>query len=176
MDEQERKTIRKNVKQVRGQGVTVERKMRRMDRSIPESEAKDILQKGEYGILSTVSPDGEPYGVPLNYSYAGDAIYFHCAREGHKLENLSTNSRVSFCVVGKTEVTPHKFGTKYESVMVFGEAYEVTDGEKREGLTALANKYFAGFLEASMEYIKKEEDKTRVYKIAIESMAGKARR
>lgn len=35
------------------QGAVVERKMRRNDRLIPESEAKDILEKGEYGVLST---------------------------------------------------------------------------------------------------------------------------
>ncbi len=52
----------------------------------------------------------------------GDVIYFHCAPEGHKLENLSGNNKVSFCVVGKTQVLPDKFATNYESVIVFGTA------------------------------------------------------
>jgi uncharacterized protein len=72
------------------------RTMRRADRAIPESEAQEILQAGEYGVLSTVSADGQPYGVPVSYSYAGDVIYFHCAVEGRKLENLSGNNKVSF--------------------------------------------------------------------------------
>jgi len=41
--------------------------MRRKDRKITETEAFSILKKGEYGILSTTSPNGDPYGVPLNY-------------------------------------------------------------------------------------------------------------
>ena len=42
--------------------------MRRTDREIFGEELETILQKGEYGILSMVSPDGVPYAVPLNYA------------------------------------------------------------------------------------------------------------
>lgn len=150
--------------------------LRRKDRAIPDSEAKELLQKGEYGTLSTVSPDGQPYGVPLNYAYTGDAVYFHCAVEGHKLENLRTNKKVSFCVVGRTEVLPDKFATKYESVIVFGEANEATEDEKQKGLTELLKKYSFGSLKEGQEYIKRDGCKTRVYKISPESITGKAKR
>jgi len=150
--------------------------MRRKDRAVSDSEAKEILQKGEYGILSTVSPDGQPYGVPLNYSYTGDAIYFHCAVEGRKLKNIQTNNKVSFCVVGKTEVLPEKFSTKYESVIVFGEASEVTGDEKQKGLTELLKKYSFGSMKEGQEYIQRDGHKTRVYKISLESITGKARK
>ena len=39
------------------------RELRRKDRSITNDEAITILNKAEYGVLSTVSPDGKPYGV-----------------------------------------------------------------------------------------------------------------
>jgi nitroimidazol reductase NimA-like FMN-containing flavoprotein (pyridoxamine 5'-phosphate oxidase superfamily) len=52
-------------------------------------EARGILNKGEYGVLSTVSAEGQPYGTPLNYCLIDDSIYFHCATEGHKLKNLA---------------------------------------------------------------------------------------
>ena len=151
-------------------------KIRRKDREISDSEAKAILLSGEYGILSTVSPGGQPYGVPLNYTYTGDAIYFHCAVEGRKLVNLQANKNVSFCVVGRTEVLPDKFATKYESVIVFGEACEVTEGEKQKGLTELLKKYSFGSMKEGQEYIAASGHKTRVYKIVIESITGKARR
>ncbi len=153
----------------------MERKPRRDDRAIPNSEAQKILQAGEYGILSTVSVDGQPYGVPVSYAYVGDIIYFHCAPEGHKLENLSSNNKVSFCVVGKTEVLPAKFGTKYESVIVFGKAFEVTDDEKHAGLVELLKKYSPGFIDKGLRYIDRDSHKARVYKIVIESLTGKAR-
>lgn len=60
--------------------------MRRKDRLLTEKEAKEILSEGEYGVLSTIGEDGYPYGVPVNYVYLNDSIYFHCAADvGHKL-------------------------------------------------------------------------------------------
>jgi nitroimidazol reductase NimA-like FMN-containing flavoprotein (pyridoxamine 5'-phosphate oxidase superfamily) len=154
----------------------VENEIRRKDRMMSDKDAKELLLKGEYGILSTVSPDGQPYGVPLNYSYSGDVIYFHCALEGHKLENIEGSKKVSFCVVGKTEVLPEKFATKYESVIVFGEACEVTGDEKQKGFVELVKKYSLGFMQEGLEYIKNAGSKARVYKIALASITGKARR
>jgi nitroimidazol reductase NimA-like FMN-containing flavoprotein (pyridoxamine 5'-phosphate oxidase superfamily) len=154
----------------------MERKIRRIDRAISESEAIEILQKGEYGILSTVSADGQPYGVPVSYSYTEDGIYFHCAVEGHKVDNLTGSNKVSFCVVGKTEVLPAQFGTKYESVIVFGEAFEVTAADKHKGLLELLKKYSPEFIEEGRRYIESAGGKTRVYKIVVESITGKSRK
>ena len=42
--------------------------MRRSDKALPNDALVKILQEGEYGVLSTVSADGQPYGVPLNYA------------------------------------------------------------------------------------------------------------
>jgi hypothetical protein len=150
--------------------------MRRADRAIPNSEAQQILQAGEYGVLSTVSVDGQPYGVPVSYAFTGEAIYFHCALEGHKLDNLSSNNRVSFCVVGKTQVLPDKFATNYESVIAFGTAQEVVDDEKHAGLVELLKKYSPDFMAKGERYINGDGPQARVYKITIESMTGKARR
>ena len=154
----------------------MEIKIRRTDRAISESEAKGILEKGEFGILSTASLDGQPYGVPMSYSYTENVIYFHCAIEGHKLENLRKNSRVSFCVVGKTEVLPEKFSTRYESAIVFGKAFELTDDEKHKGLLEIVKKYSPGFIKEGLQYIENAVHKARVYKIVIESITGKSRK
>ena len=152
------------------------RPLRRDDRALTNDQALEILQKGEYGILSTVSPDGQPYGVPVSFAYADHALYFHGAVEGHKLDNLTANSRVSFCVVGATEVLPDKFATRYESAILFGTAHELFGAEKHAGLTKLLEKYSADYLEKGEKYIHSDIDKTRVFKIEIESLSGKARR
>ena len=96
------------------------KELRRKDREIPNDEALSILSSAEYGVLSTSSPGGIPYGVPLSFCLIDGSIYFHCAMEGRKIENIENNSTVSFCVVGATEVLPSKFGTKYESTIVSG--------------------------------------------------------
>jgi uncharacterized protein len=150
--------------------------MRRKDRMITDPEIFSILEKGEYGVLSSVSSNGEPYGVPLNYCLMDQCIYFHCAVEGRKINNINDNPKVSFCVVGKTEILPDKFGTNYESCIVQGSASESFGEEKQLALEGLIHKYSASFLSEGLKYIEKLRDKTRVFKISIESISGKARR
>jgi len=150
--------------------------LRRADRGLSTEQAAEILQRGEYGILSTVSADGQPYGVPVSYAFDGEAVYFHCAPEGHKLENLAANPRVSFCVVGATEVLPDKFSTRYESAIVFGAAWELAGADKHAGLTRLLEKYSADFMEKGETYIQQDIEKTRVFKIELDALSGKARR
>jgi len=150
--------------------------MRRVDRALSEEEAKAILTGGEYGILSIASKEGQPYGVPLSYSFAGAGIYFHCALEGRLIDAVRENDKVSFCVVGKTQVLPGKFSTKYESVIVFGKVSEVIGDEKHKGLLELVKKYSGGFIKEGLQYIENDGGKTRVYKISSESMTGKARK
>jgi len=152
------------------------REMRRNDRSIDREEAVKLLEKGEYGVLSAVGENGYGYGVPLNYVYHEGSIYFHCAAEGSKLDNIRSNNKVSFCVVGNIEPIPEKFSYRYESVIVFGCAQEVHDEEKMEALAALIKKYFSDNMEKGMEYIQRDSSKAKVIKITIEHMTGKARR
>lgn len=150
--------------------------LRRKDRGVTETEARALLERGEYGILSTCDSDGQPYGVPLSYCLLDNAIYYHCALEGRKLENIAGNSRVSFCVVGATELLPDKFATRYESVIVIGRAMEVFDAEKQSALEGLVEKYSPDFREEGRRYIETDGKLTRVFKITIDALSGKARR
>ncbi len=152
------------------------KKIRRKDRAISNPEAIEILTNGEYGILSTIGIDGYPYGIPVNYVYHNGNIYFHCAIKGHKLDNIAHNNKVSFCVVGNTEVLPEEFGTNYESVVSFGTAVKVSGDEKNEALIAILEKYSSEFMEKGMLYIQKLYDKTVVVKISIEHVSGKSRK
>ena len=152
------------------------RELRRKDRAISEEEAMALLNRAEYGVLSTVSESGEPYGVPLNYCVVDRSIYFHCAVEGRKIDNIKHNKSVSFCVVGNTEVLPDQFGTKYESVIVSGEIEEVFDDTKQTALEGLLHKYSKDFFEKGLEYIQTLGGKTRVFRISINNLSGKARR
>jgi nitroimidazol reductase NimA-like FMN-containing flavoprotein (pyridoxamine 5'-phosphate oxidase superfamily) len=152
------------------------KELRRTDRGTTESEARELLERGEYGVLSTVSADGAPYGVPLSYCVIDNAVYFHCALEGHKLENIAANSRVSFCVVGATEVLPEKFSTRYESVIISGRVVEVFDAEKQRALEGLVDKYSTEFRQAGLRYIASDSHRTRVFRITIDAASGKARR
>ncbi|MTV48297.1 pyridoxamine 5'-phosphate oxidase family protein [Heliobacillus mobilis] len=150
--------------------------MRRKDKQLSVADSLKILTEGEYGILSTLSTDGYPYGVPLNYAYDNDSIYVHSAVNGLKLDNIGNESRVSFCVVGNTELLSKSFDTNYESVIVFGKAKIVDGDEKVQGLLALVKKYSADYMESGKKYIENSGHTTTVVKIEIEHLTGKAQR
>ncbi len=147
--------------------------MRRSDKALSNDAAVKVLHEGEYGVLSTVGGDGQPYGVPLNYSIQDNYLYFHCALEGHKLDNLLLNEKVSFCVVGRTKVLPAEFTTEYESVIATGRAVVVYGEEKNKALVSLVEKYSPEFIEEGRKYIEKLDNETKVVKIEIDSMTGK---
>lgn len=150
--------------------------LRNKKRGMDESEARELLERGEYGVLSTCGPDGIPYGIPLSYCVMNSAVYFHCAVEGRKLENLAADTRVSFCVVGKTEVLPDLFATRYESVIISGATEEVFLDEKQQALEGIIAKYSAPFRPEGLKYIAAAGKQTRVFKIGIDTISGKARR
>lgn len=152
------------------------KEMRKKNREIGEEDISEILKNGEYGVLATIGENDYPYTTPLSYVYHNEVIYFHCAVEGNKLDNIKVNERVSFCVVGKTKVLQEKFSTEYESVIAFGRAYLTKAEEKREALIAIAKKYSPNFMTEGLQYIDRAIDETCVVKIEIDRLTGKARR
>lgn len=151
------------------------KKIRRTDREMSINYAKELLKKCEYGILSTVDKEDQPYGTPLSYIYMENCIYFHCALEGMKLDNIKSNNKICFTVVGKTNVLSEEMSTEYESVMAFGNCELISGQEKEEALTCIVSKYSPEFIEKGMAYIKMSKDKTVVVKINLEYITGKHR-
>jgi nitroimidazol reductase NimA-like FMN-containing flavoprotein (pyridoxamine 5'-phosphate oxidase superfamily) len=149
--------------------------MRRKEKQLSIEDTTAILRQAEYGILSTMGADGYPYGVPVSFVYHNRSIYFHCAKDGHKLNNIDNNCRVSFCAVIDVELMPGSFNTKFKSVIAFGKVKEVYEQEKRDGLMALLQKLSRDYLEAGEKYVEKSWDQVRVLKIEIEHLAGKGK-
>ena len=149
------------------------REIRRKDKKIGTDEAVNLFTKCEYGVLSTVDNDGQPYGVPLNYAYKDNCIYFHCALIGHKIDNIENNPKVSFCVVGDTKVLPSEFSTDYVCAVAFGVASELQGTERYNALVLLLEKFSPDFMEEGKKYIVKLDKVTKVIKIEIQHISGK---
>jgi len=151
--------------------------MRKSDRQLPQEETWHILKNAKYGVLNTIGTNGYPYGVPISFVVHKDNIYFHCASNvGSKVENIKNNPKVSFTVIGETEILPDKFSTKFESVIVFGEAKEVSPQTKQEILELIIDKYSKGYEESGLKYIKAAFEKTAIYVIQLHHITGKARK
>ena len=154
------------------------RQMIRSERALSQEEAYDLLKSCDFGILATVSQDGQPYGVPVNYALVEDRIIVHCAPDhGHKLDNLRAHPKVSFTVVGQHEIMQEKISTKYESAIVFGTARIVEDAQERCALLEyIVNQLSPDFPEVGMRCIENKGARTGVVEISIEGISGKARR
>jgi len=153
------------------------RAMRRKDRQMNNETALNLLIEGDYGVLASADQDGQPYGVPVNYVFDGQhTIYFHCAREGHKLDNLRSNPKVSFTIVGNHQIMDWTFSTAYESVILFGTAEEVEGDEKYLALKMLAQKFSPDYMTEFEKGIEKAMVPTAVVKINILQISGKERK
>lgn len=152
--------------------------IRRKDRALEREETMQLLERGEYGILSLTDATGWPYAVPLSYVLLDGYIYFHSAYAGHKMEALAAGKRASFVVVGETQpVYVKDFSTYYESAMVFGLISLVDDeGEKRRSLLALARKYLPEHMDKADSSIDHSFSRTAVLRLSLDRVSGKAKR
>ena len=105
------------------------RPMRRIKQQLPDTEALEVLKNAKRGVLSMAGDDGWPYGVWLNpyYREADERIYFHGAKEGHKVDALRKDSRASFTVIDDGVRDEGGWAYTFRSVVVFGHVEFVED-------------------------------------------------
>lgn len=148
--------------------------MRRKDRETSRETAEGILDACPYGVLSTVQPDGTPYGTPISFVRDGDWLYFHGAKEGQKINNLRACPQVCAAFVGDLQVLEKQFSLGYTSAVVFGTAEEVTEeSEKIHGLRLLCLRYAPNNIEAWDDALERNLHRTGVWKIRIDRISGK---
>lgn len=150
--------------------------LRKEKYKMTEEAAMELLEKGCYGVLSTLSPDGYCYGVPLHHAVIGEKLYIHCApKGGHKLEAMRNHPKVSYVVVdANLMVMEGKMDTRYSSVCAFGRVSQVEDKkEKGEALLALVGKYDPASLKWAKNYVEGEMP-VGIWRIDLEHVSGKS--
>jgi len=151
------------------------REMRRKKQLLPESEAIEILKAHTSGVLAVTGDDDYPYTVPLSYAYKGGKLFFHCAKTGHKIDGITRNDKVTFCVIDQDDVVQKTFTTHFRSVIVFGRAKILTeDGEKRRALENLVEKYSPDYTESGQAEIERDWNRVCIVELAVEHITGKA--
>ena len=119
------------------------REMRRKNQQIPADECEFILKVATSGVLALEGDDGYPYAVPLSYVYDGEKIYFHCAKEGHKIDAIKRNCKASFCVIERDDVNPEEYTTYYKSVVVFGKIRIIEDEKEKQAAAEKIGRRYA---------------------------------
>ena len=151
------------------------RPMRRARQALPESVCARILARGTSGVLAVLGDEGYPYAVPLSYHYEAGRIFFHCARQGHKLDAIRRCPRASFCVIDQDEIVPEEYTTYFRSVIAFGRIRVIgDDGERRAAVERLALKYHPGDTpEHRNRYIDSEWAPLCMLEMTVEHLSGK---
>lgn len=119
--------------------------------------------------------DGYPYGLPMSHFYCEEdnKIYFHGAKEGHKIDAIKKYDKASFCIYDSGYRKEGEWALNINSVIVFGKIRLVTD----EALTRkICTKLVQKFTD-DPEYLEKELTNAlscvQCLELEIEHMTGK---
>lgn len=151
------------------------RQMRRLKQEISIEECRTILNNGKRGVLSLIGDDGYPYGVPLNYVYdpSSEKLYFHSAKEGHKIEAIGKCNKVSFTVWQKERQDENDRSWYFGSVIVFGRGELVTDEKETvEAVRKIGMKYYPSAADVD-KAIEKYISGVQIIAVVIEHLTGK---
>jgi len=121
-----------------------------------------------------MSENDQPYIVPLCFGYKDNALYFHSARQGKKIDILRKNTKICFEFDTDHEVvsdeSPCKWTMKYRSVIGKGKASLIHDPEaKRKAFDIITHHYS----NKASTYSESGLNSSLIIKVEIESMAGK---
>lgn len=153
-------------------------KMRRKDREINDINViTSILDMCKTASVAMIDND-VPYVIPLNYGYEIKdnilVLYFHCAKEGRKIDILKHNNRVCFTIFSEGEPlhseTPCNSGYYYSSIIGNGVVEFIENPvEKRYALS----KMFAHQSGRNVEFTETQADTVCVFKIVAMDYTGK---
>jgi nitroimidazol reductase NimA-like FMN-containing flavoprotein (pyridoxamine 5'-phosphate oxidase superfamily) len=153
------------------------REMRRKNQLLSQEESIEILKSCTSGVLGVIGDDGYPYTVPMSYAYKDGKIFMHSAKQGHKIDGIMNNDKVTFCVINRDDVIQETFTTHFSSVTVFGRARVLTeDSEILFAHDALVEKYSPNFIKEGRKEMEKDWNRMLLIEINIEHMTGKAAR
>ena len=153
--------------------------MRRNDRAQDKAFSLALIDRCTHGVMAISTGEAIPYCLPLSFVRVGQDLYFHCAREGRKIDLLRRFPQVCVTFVGNDRpafVSPAMYTTYFQSVIVTGTASEMIEpAEKLEALRALCQKLTPGCMDHFEDAAEKSLDITSVWKIRIEDISGKAK-
>lgn len=134
-----------------------------------------ILKSEKRGVLSVLGDNGYPYGLPMNFWYNEEngCIYFHSGKKGHKVDAISSDNKVSFCVYDEGYKKEGEWALNISSVIVFGKIYIVEDSEKTAKIYRKLSLKFTtdiGYIDSEIE---KFANNTLCYELQPEHITGK---
>ena len=151
------------------------REMRRKNQKLSNEKCKEILNTQWRGVLSLLGENDYPYGVPMNFYYdeKDNAIYFHCAKQGHKLDAINKHPKCSFTVFDKGFKKENDWSLNISSVIVFGKIEVVENIDTAfSKIKSLGEKYFPPHISVNDE-MNTHFKNALCLKLTIDHICGK---
>ncbi len=151
--------------------------LRRKEKQIKENEELvEVLKGGKFAIIS-MCKENEPYIVSLSYGYdeSKNALFFHCAKEGQKIDFIKANPYVCGTVI-EDNGYEDKCGQTYRSVIFRGKMNIVEElEEKKFGFTILLNQLEHDPIATKNKFLKKDEtyENSGMLRLDITDITGK---
>lgn len=149
------------------------REMRRNKQLLSNEGMEAVMSRCTNGVLACIGDEDYPYAVPLNFVYYNSKIYFHSAKEGHKIDAIGRNPKVSFAVIDEDKIVSSEYTSYFRSVIAFGKARIVEGCERQVAFGALVEKYSGDQPEEAKQKMVAGCTQACIIAIDIEHMAGK---
>lgn len=147
--------------------------MRRSKQQISEEKCIEILTKVPRGILAVHGEDGYPYAFPMDFIYLDGKLYFHCAKVGHKIDAITKDNRVSFCVMDEGFRKENDWALNINSVIIFGQIKKIEDSNEIKNIVRkIGLKYYPTPEEVDIE-MEKAIARVALLELSIDHMTGK---
>lgn len=149
--------------------------MLRQEKEIKDPTIIDSVIRSADVCRLAMCANHEPYLVPMCFGYDGDLMYFHCAREGKKIDIIRKNEKVCFELEGQVKIaragTPCNWSLEYTSIIGFGRASIVENAREKRNALDLIMDHYEG--KRPYEYSDKAFDKAAIIKVKIDDMTCK---
>ncbi len=148
--------------------------MRRKEKEITKKEEiEKILMQSHVCHLAMVDED-KPYLVPMNFGYSDGCLFFHCAKQGRKIDLIKKNPNICFEVETlirfKKAQIACDWGVEFKSVIGSGKAQFLEDSKEKKNALNIIMSHYSDRL---FEYPDEMLEKTLVIKVVIDEMTGK---
>jgi nitroimidazol reductase NimA-like FMN-containing flavoprotein (pyridoxamine 5'-phosphate oxidase superfamily) len=133
--------------------------MKRKEKEITDKvEILNILKQQKYTTIS-MCHENEPYLVTLSYGYdkSKNAFYFHCAKDGQKIDFIKANPDVCGTVIEDNGYAPG-CGQAFRSIVYMGKFTIIEDlQEKIYGFNVILNQLEADPIAVKEKFLKNKD-------------------
>lgn len=147
----------------------------RKKQALSNEECLTLLKDSVRGVLSVITEDGYPYGMPINHFYNEEDgyLYFHGGRFGHKIDSLKACPKASFCVLDEGTPVEEGWWKIFKSVIVFGQVEFVDDKNEVIRICRKLSYQFTNDASYIEDEIAKDADRTLLFRLKPEWITGK---